>query len=81
VTARPCREEQCGDEADRGGVSGRELLLNWVETDNYKTIAAAALGYNHCVVAQSPIDVNMSKQLNILLTNMGVSADRIVVDP
>jgi acetyl-CoA decarbonylase/synthase complex subunit delta len=57
------------------------LLLNWVETDNYKTIAAAAMGYNHCVVAQSPIDVNMAKQLNILLTNMGVSADRIVVDP
>ena len=57
------------------------LLLNWVETDNYKTIAAAVMGYNHCVVAQSPIDVNMAKQLNILLTNMGVAADRIVVDP
>jgi len=61
--------------------AGETLLLNWVETDNYKTLAAAALGYNHCLVAQSPIDVNMAKQLNILLTNMGVPADRIVMDP
>jgi acetyl-CoA synthase len=57
------------------------LLLNWVETENYKTIAAAAMGYNHCLVAQSPIDVNMAKQLNILLTNMGVPAERIIMDP
>ena len=61
--------------------AGENLLLNWVETDNYKTIAAAAMGYNHCVVAQTPIDVNMCKQLNILLTNMGVPPDKIVVDP
>jgi acetyl-CoA decarbonylase/synthase complex subunit delta len=60
---------------------GENLLLNWVETDNYKTIAAAAMAYNHCVVAQSPIDVNMAKQLNILLTNMGVASDRILIDP
>ncbi|MFB3818784.1 MAG: acetyl-CoA decarbonylase/synthase complex subunit delta, partial [Candidatus Methylomirabilales bacterium] len=60
---------------------GENLLLNWVETDNYKTIAAAAMAYNHCLVAQSPIDVNMAKQLNILLTNMGVAGDRILIDP
>ncbi|MFQ3549468.1 MAG: acetyl-CoA decarbonylase/synthase complex subunit alpha/beta [Armatimonadota bacterium] len=56
------------------------LLLNWAETDNYKTIAAAAMGYNHCVVAQTPIDVNMAKQLNILMTNMGLAPDKIVID-
>ena len=61
--------------------AGENLLLNWAETDNYKTIAAAAMGYNHCIVAQAPIDVNMSKQMNILLTNMGVAADKIVIDP
>ena len=61
--------------------AGENLLLNWAETDNYKTIAAAAMGYNHCIVAQAPIDVNMSKQLNILLTNMGVAAEKIVIDP
>ncbi len=61
--------------------AGENLLLNWVETDNYKTIAAAAMGYGHCVVAQTPIDVNMAKQLNILLTNMGIAPEKIVVDP
>jgi acetyl-CoA synthase len=61
--------------------AGENLLLNSVETDNYKTIAAAAMGYGHCVAAQTPIDVNMAKQLNILLTNMGVPAEKIVVDP
>jgi acetyl-CoA decarbonylase/synthase complex subunit delta len=61
--------------------AGENLLLNWAETDNYKTIAGAALGYGHCVVAQTPIDVNIAKQLNILLTTMGVKPDTIVIDP
>jgi acetyl-CoA decarbonylase/synthase complex subunit delta len=60
--------------------AGENLLLNWAETDNYKTVAAAAMGYGHCVAAQTPIDVNMAKQLNILMTNMGLSPDKIVID-
>ena len=60
---------------------GENLALNWVETDNYKTIAAAAMGYGHCVIAQTSIDVNMCKQLNILLTNLGVAAEKILIDP
>ena len=60
---------------------GENLLFNWVEQDNYRTIAGAAMAYGHSVVAQAPIDVNISKQLNILLTNMGLPADRIVIDP
>jgi acetyl-CoA synthase len=63
------------------GCAGERLLLNWVETDNYRTIAGAALAYGHCVVAQSPIDVNMAKQLNILMTNMDVKPEQIVMDP
>jgi acetyl-CoA decarbonylase/synthase complex subunit delta len=60
---------------------GENLLFNWVEQDNYKTIAGAAMAYGHTLVAQSPIDVNISKQLNILLTNMGLAADKIIIDP
>lgn len=63
------------------GCAGERLLLNWAETENYRTIAGAALAYGHCVVAQSPIDVNMAKQLNILLGNMDVKSDQIVMDP
>ncbi|NIO29806.1 MAG: acetyl-CoA decarbonylase/synthase complex subunit delta [Candidatus Latescibacteria bacterium] len=60
---------------------GENCLINYVETDNYKTIAAACIAYNHTLVAQSPIDVNLAKQLNILLTDMDFPAERIVMDP
>jgi acetyl-CoA decarbonylase/synthase complex subunit delta len=63
------------------GCAGERLLLNWVEADNYRTIAGAAIAYGHCVVGLSPIDVNMAKQLNILLGNMDFPADRIIMDP
>jgi acetyl-CoA decarbonylase/synthase complex subunit delta len=60
---------------------GENCLINYVETDNYKTIAAACIAYGHTLVAQSPIDVNLAKQLNILLTDMEFPGDRIVMDP
>jgi len=60
---------------------GENLLFNWVEQDNYRTIAGAAMAYGHTLVAQAPIDVNISKQLNILLTNMGLPIDKIIIDP
>jgi len=61
--------------------AGENCLINYVETENYKTIAAAALAYNHSIVAQSPLDVNIGKQLNILLTDMNFPAEKIVMDP
>lgn len=61
--------------------AGENCLINYVETDNYKTIAAACMAYNHSVVAQTPIDVNMAKQLNILLTDMNFPKEKIVIDP
>ncbi len=61
--------------------AGENCLINYVETDNYKTIAAACIAYKHTIVAQSPIDVNLAKQLNILLTDMEFPRERIVMDP
>ncbi|MDR3551834.1 MAG: acetyl-CoA decarbonylase/synthase complex subunit delta [Clostridia bacterium] len=60
---------------------GENLLLNGVDQDNYRTIAGAAMAYGHTVVAQSPIDVNIAKQINILLTNMNIRPEQIVIDP
>ncbi len=57
------------------------LLIGWVEDDNYKTLAASAIGYKNNLIALSPLDVNLAKQLNILLTQLGLPADRIVMDP
>ncbi len=62
-------------------MSGANLVLNWAEQDNYRTIAGAALAYGHTLVAQSPIDVNIAKQLNILLGNMDLGLERILIDP
>jgi acetyl-CoA decarbonylase/synthase, CODH/ACS complex subunit delta len=60
---------------------GFNLIIGPVQDKNYKQIGAAALGYNHTIVANSPIDVNLAKQLNILLGNLGVKDSQILVDP
>jgi len=61
--------------------AGENLLLNWAEQDNYRIIAGAAMAYDHTIVSQSPIDVNIGKQLNILMTNMDIRKEKIVMDP
>ncbi len=60
---------------------GGNLLLGPVEEKNYKGIGAAAMGYGHSVISSSPIDVNLAKQVNILLENLGMPMERVVVDP
>jgi acetyl-CoA decarbonylase/synthase complex subunit delta len=60
---------------------GERLLLGTAEASRYRSIAAAALAFDHSVIAQSPIDINLAKQLNILLREIGVSHDHIVIDP
>jgi acetyl-CoA decarbonylase/synthase complex subunit delta len=60
---------------------GERLLLGTAEAGRYRSIAAAALAYNHSLIAQSPIDVNLAKQLNILLREIGVQHDHIMIDP
>jgi acetyl-CoA decarbonylase/synthase, CODH/ACS complex subunit delta len=60
---------------------GRRLLLGPVQEGNLKQLGAAIIGYGHTAVASTPIDVNLQKQLNIQLTNLGVGAERIVNDP
>lgn len=54
------------------------LLLSAVE-DNYKTIAASgALAYNHKIGAESSVDINLAKQINILVNQLGVVNEKIV---
>lgn len=60
---------------------GKNLTIGPLSDKNYKQIGAAAIAYGHAVLASSPIDVNLAKQLNILLGNLGVPEDRIVIDP
>jgi acetyl-CoA decarbonylase/synthase, CODH/ACS complex subunit delta len=60
---------------------GEQLALGLAEEKNYRTIVAAALGNGHVVVARTPIDVNLAKQLNILISDMGLSLDKVLMDP
>ncbi len=60
---------------------GKNISLAPVEEGNYKGIGASALGYGHTIVSSSPIDVNLAKQLNILLGNLGVKKEKIIIDP
>ncbi|RME50780.1 MAG: acetyl-CoA decarbonylase/synthase complex subunit delta [Caldilineae bacterium] len=61
--------------------AGMNLVIGPAKEGNYKKIGGAAIGYGHVVVQQTPIDVNMAKQLNILLNNLGVPMDKILMDP
>ncbi|MGB9698337.1 MAG: acetyl-CoA decarbonylase/synthase complex subunit delta [Thermodesulfobacteriota bacterium] len=61
--------------------AGKNLILGPVGEKNYKQIGAGAIGYKHTIVASTPIDVNLAKQLNVLLGNLGVPDGQILVDP
>ncbi len=61
--------------------SGEKLALGLCEDKNYRTIVAGALAHDHLVVASSPIDVNLAKQLNILISDMRLPLDRVLMDP
>ena len=60
---------------------GKNLIIGPVEEANHKKIGASAIGYHHTVIASTPIDINLAKQLNILLGNLGVTDGQVIMDP
>ncbi len=60
---------------------GERIALGICEDKNYRTIVATAMANDHLVTARAPMDVNLSKQLNILITDMGLPLERIIMDP
>lgn len=60
---------------------GEKILLGICEDKNYRTIVATAMANGHLVQSRAPMDVNLSKQLNILISDMGMPKDRIIMDP
>ena len=59
----------------------RNCIIGKAQEANYKTIAAAAMANNHKLIAMSELDINLSKQLNILITQMGFDKERVITDP
>jgi acetyl-CoA decarbonylase/synthase complex subunit delta len=60
---------------------GERLALGICEDKNYRTIVATAMANDHVITARSPMDVNLAKQLNILISDMGLPLDRVIMDP
>ncbi len=60
---------------------GERLVLGVCEDKNYRTIVAAAMANDHLVDSRTPMDVNLAKQLVILIHDMGLPLERIVMDP
>lgn len=60
---------------------GERLLLGSCEDKNYRTLVAAAMANDHLVSSKTPMDVNLAKQLVILIHDMGMPLERIIMDP
>jgi len=60
---------------------GENCLVGIAVQANYKTITAACQSGGHSIIAESPIDINLAKQLNILISDMGFPLERIVMHP
>ncbi len=68
-------------QAAAAATRGKNCAIGKAVEENYKTVAAAAMANDHKLIAMSQLDVNLAKQLNILLTQMGFDKERIMMDP
>ncbi len=59
----------------------RPVFLSYADEKNYRLLAGAAMAYGHGVVSWSPIDINMAKQVNLLLSDTGLPPERVLIDP
>ena len=58
---------------------GENCLIGTAKEKSYRTLVASALADGHKVIGEAPCDVNLSKQLNILLNDVGMDLNNIVM--
>lgn len=68
-------------EAVGGTMKGTKAILGRTEEHEYKKISAVSMSNGHAVLAFSNLDINLAKQMNILLTDFGVERNSITMDP
>jgi len=62
-------------------VQGKNILIMSAHEENYKGIAAAAgLAYAQKIGAESAVDINLAKQLNVLISQMGVKPENMAMN-
>ena len=67
--------------AASAAAKGENCLLGTAREKNYRTIAAVCLADKHKLIAESPLDINIAKQVNILCSDAGVPLENIVIFP
>lgn len=78
----------CGDEkkdievlsAVAAACRGENLLIGPAVKENYEPLARAVAENGHCIIAQTPIDINLEKELNVKLLKQ-LPPEKIVIDP
>lgn len=58
---------------------GENCLMGVVTQDNYKTLTATCLADGHSLITLAPVDINIAKQVNILVSEMDFPLNRIVM--
>jgi len=89
VVKKPLIILGCGDDDKDNKVlskvsvvlKGERCLLGDATQKNYKTLTASCLADGHNIIAESPIDINIAKQINIMINEMGLPLERIVINP
>ena len=62
-------------------LQGKNVLFISAREENYKTLAASVvMAYGNKLSAESAVDINLAKQLNVLLTQMGIQPDSFVMN-
>ena len=62
-------------------LQGKNVLIMSAREENYKAVAAAAgLAYGQKVGAESAVDINLAKQLNVLIGQLGVDQANVVMN-
>jgi len=58
---------------------GENVFIGTATEDNYKGLTAIAMADGHCLIAEAPLDINIAKQVNVLISDMGFPLERVLM--
>lgn len=62
-------------------LQGKNIVVLSAKEENYKTVGASAvMAYGQKVGAESAVDINLAKQLNVLLGQLGIADDSVIMN-
>jgi len=62
-------------------LQGKNVLMGTAKVENYMTLVAACQMGGHNLITESPLDINIAKQVNILVSDSGFPLERVVMYP